>query len=429
MQKFPNPSVYRDILSQQHEEIAHIMKTLQIPIRHARSIDFLGSALKFVAGTPDHDDFAMLLTKQNTLIDNNNKQNKINSALQNRINELTNQINYINRHFSNNYEIKLIEKIPLFEFLSSRKNMITNFLNNIVLSIVLAKNDLINPLILDDIDFENLNKNENLPISISNLLLVTKIKVLQNSNVIHYILKVPKLSEYCTFLKIFPVSHSNKIVKLSVKNAAKCNHVTYPVSECVKTTTANICKPVVASDCTYELLNNDSASCPTENSHHLPPIQIIEDGTIILNDVYPTTIEEKQNMTIEGTILIEFNKSIKINDTVFNAKKNNTTLEAHPPKIMSMTFLDHEDKMSLPYLHKLNIENTNQIQSMSENLETHTTLWWSTIIMIIIIVIFIIIFFIFKLVTGRKRGSRQESISAEQIANIIANINNSNEDV
>lgn len=134
-------------------------------------------------------------------------------------------------------------------------------------------------------------------------------------------------------------------------------------------------------------------------------------------------------MTIEGTILIEFNKSIKINDTVFNAKKNNTTLEAHPPKIMSMTFLDHEDKMSLPYLHKLNIENTNQIQSMSENLETHTTLWWSTIIMIIIIVIFIIIFFIFKLVTGRKRGSRQESISAEQIANIIANINNSNEDV
>lgn len=422
MCKFAKPSLYRDILNQQHEEISHIMKTLQIPIRHARSIDFLGSALKFVAGTPDHDDYSMLLTKQNILIDNNNKQNKINSALQDRINELTNQINAINSKFTGNYEIKLIEKIPLFEYLANRNNMIINYLNNIVLSIVLAKSNLINPLILDDI--ENLNKNENLPVSISNLLLVTKIKVLQNSDVIHYILKVPKLSQFCTFLNLYPVSHNDSIIKLPVKNAAKCENVTYPVTECVKATTNNICRPII-SDCLHDLLNNDSASCATENSHHLPPIQVIDDGIIILNDVYPTTIEDKQKVTIEGTILIEFAESIKINDTAFNAKKNSIPLEAHPPKIMSMTFLEHENKISLPFLHKLNIENTNQIQQMSENLETHTTLWWLNIIIVITIVIFIILFCVYKSVMGRKRSH----ISAEQMDDIIANIGISKEDV
>lgn len=428
MFKFPKPSVYRDILNQQHEEIVHILKTLQVPIRHVRSIDFLGSALKFVAGTPDHDDYTMLLTKQNILIENNNKQTKINSALQDRINQLTDQINNINSRFSGNNVINLIEKIPLFEYLANRNNMIINYLNNLVLSIVLAKSNLINPLILDDIDIENLNKNENLPVSISNLLLVTKIKVLQNSDVIHYILKVPKLSQSCIFLNLYPVSHNDTIIKLPVINAAKCDNVTYPVSECIKTTTENICQPVV-SDCLHNLLNNDSASCATENSHHLPPIQVIDDGIIILNDVYPTTIEDKQKVTVEGTILIEFIESIKINDTMFNAKKNSIPLEAHPPKIMSMTFLDHENKISLPFLHKLNIENTNQIETMSENLATHTTLWWSNFVVIVAIVIFIILFFIYKLVMKIKRGPKQSSLSAEQMAHIMANIGVPNQDV
>lgn len=61
--KFSDSSMYRDILKQQHDEISHILRTLTIPSRHVRAIDFLGSALKFIAGTPDHDDYRLLLNK------------------------------------------------------------------------------------------------------------------------------------------------------------------------------------------------------------------------------------------------------------------------------------------------------------------------------------------------------------------------------
>lgn len=204
LSKFSDASIYQEILRQQHSEISHILTTLQIPSRHARAIDFLGSALKFVAGTPDHDDYKMLLTKQNFLIENNNKQNKINSALQKKINEITNQINQLRHHINVS---PVLDKTPIFQFIANRNNLAINYLNNIALSIVLAKNNLINPLILDEIDINELMEHENLQISISNLLLSTKIKVLQNDNIIHYILKIPNISKFCTFLTLFPVSH------------------------------------------------------------------------------------------------------------------------------------------------------------------------------------------------------------------------------
>lgn len=107
--KFSDSSIYRDILKQPHTEISHILKTLQIPARHSRSINFLGSALKYVAGTPDRDDYDILLTKQKFLIENNNKQNTINSALQNKIIEIANTINQLKNHINVN---SVLDKTP-----------------------------------------------------------------------------------------------------------------------------------------------------------------------------------------------------------------------------------------------------------------------------------------------------------------------------
>lgn len=229
------------------------------------------------------------------------------------------------------------------------------------------KNNLINPLILDEIDLNNLIEHENLQISISNILLVSKIKVLQNNDVIHYILKVPQISKFCDFLNIFPVSHNNKIVQIPTSTAAKCIDTSFPVNECVKTTTENIYKPLT-SPCMSDLLNSDVASCPTENSHHLLLIQQVNDGTIILNNVYPTTIIEKDNIVVRGTVLLIFSDTIQINKTVC--------------LLLTLIPLQHTDKISLPCLHELNIQNTDLITNINEDLESHTVLWWIAISLI-----------------------------------------------
>ena len=61
----------------------------------------------------------------------------------------------------------------------------------------------------------------------------------------------------CKYLKIYPVNHGDKIVRLEVNEAVSCNKTFVPIHECVVTTSERICKPTI-SKCLSELLNQYS---------------------------------------------------------------------------------------------------------------------------------------------------------------------------
>lgn len=58
-------------------------------------MNFLGTALKVIAGTPDFDDYQRLQMKQDILVDSNNKQYRINTHIKQKILEITEKINKI----------------------------------------------------------------------------------------------------------------------------------------------------------------------------------------------------------------------------------------------------------------------------------------------------------------------------------------------
>lgn len=152
---------------------------------------------------------------------------------------------------------------------------------------------------------------------------------------------------------------------------------------------------------------------------------------VILNDVYPTTIEDNKIITVKGTFLILFENTVKINNSIFiNHKKLFTKLEAHPPKLVTLTSLQHENKISLPYLHKLNTENTNLIQNINEDLETHTVLWWLTLALIVkLSVILLLVFLVKRACKNNKRGKKVSNImSMEELKSTIDSINTRLED-
>lgn len=76
-----------------HHERAQTMFTFSTIVefqkRHTRAINMLGTAWKYLAGTPDNDDLVMLSDNINKLIDNNDQQLTINKQLEVRINRLT----------------------------------------------------------------------------------------------------------------------------------------------------------------------------------------------------------------------------------------------------------------------------------------------------------------------------------------------------
>ncbi|XP_037928793.1 uncharacterized protein LOC119663208, partial [Teleopsis dalmanni] len=130
------------------------------------------------------------------LIENNNRQTNINSVIQNQINELTDRINDLKTAKNSDNSISKDEEI-LKQHIMNRNNYVINHLDNLALSVVLAKNNMINPLILDNVEINDLIDSENVPLSLNTILSVSDVKVLQNKEIILYVIKVPRINKYC----------------------------------------------------------------------------------------------------------------------------------------------------------------------------------------------------------------------------------------
>ena len=81
----------KKILQNDVVQMETLLTTLRTHHRQARSLNFLGTALKIIAGTPDFDDFNEVKFQQENLIESNNRHILINS----KINKLTDTVNLI----------------------------------------------------------------------------------------------------------------------------------------------------------------------------------------------------------------------------------------------------------------------------------------------------------------------------------------------
>jgi len=104
-------------------DIAHLrdmLDSLSVHHRVARSLDFLGTALKVVAGTPDAEDFENIKFTEARLIDAHKSQIEINTKTQVRINELTDTVNQLLKISKD----KQIDTGHLYEMLLTRNRII-----------------------------------------------------------------------------------------------------------------------------------------------------------------------------------------------------------------------------------------------------------------------------------------------------------------
>lgn len=154
--------------------------------------------------------------------------------------------------------------------------------------------------------------------SINNILQTSNISIFQKEDVIYFLIKVPFIKQYCSFLQVSPVIHDNAIVKVSTQHAAKCDDMIIPVTTCMNTGNGRICRET-KDPCLIQRLNNNSASCPTESADHVLDLVVISDGMLILNNVPPTLINEGYNITVKGTLLVTFSERVIVNGTEYSS--------------------------------------------------------------------------------------------------------------
>ena len=162
-----------------------LLNTLRIHHKKARSLNFLGTALEVVAGTPDFDDFQSTKFRQEQLIEANNRQVEINTKIISQLQNLTATINGIvdvTNKINVDTEKLYLYIIILYETLLARNRIAVISIENRILSVGLAKTNIIDLAILDNEEIESKIKNGNFAgTSVSEMMIMSSIKIYQNN--------------------------------------------------------------------------------------------------------------------------------------------------------------------------------------------------------------------------------------------------------
>lgn len=140
-----SPELHRDTALVNRIEV---LKNQLIIRRKKRSINFLGSALSFITGVPNHDDMIKIKQQSNDIVENNNKQRLINTHFE----KLLESFNYKTIH----QQVMLQEILKELEDLT----LTTNF----------AKNKNFYSASLNTEDIEKIIKLENSDIPVINIV-------------------------------------------------------------------------------------------------------------------------------------------------------------------------------------------------------------------------------------------------------------------
>lgn len=258
--------------------------------RNKRGLNFLGSAISFVTGMPDHDDMMEVRKKLNDLIENNNRLTMVNSHLQENL-----------EHLTGNSGERQLE--VLFEWLVSE-------LSQIIQTINLAKVGVLNTAVLNLQEVNQMAKSEkNFGAPLTEVLGHSTFKILRADSVYVLLIRYPKIEQKCMLYSVKPIE--KEMGKLELEEfAAYCNEKYSDVRDCRKYVSANICRQSKHT-CTQELLNKIGTKCSVVREH-MPAIEEVDGGKILIHGNHTVN-----NVTRRGTFLVLFNNSILVDDQNF----------------------------------------------------------------------------------------------------------------
>lgn len=356
---FPQ-SHMKKLLQADITQINRLIQTVNTHHRQARSLNAIGTVLKYIAGTPDHDDFERLTNTAEQLIDSQDRQFTINSELQKEINSLTDTVNKILR----TEKQKEIDTGHLYDILLARNRAIITELDNLITSIIFAKIGVVNPILLDSNEINSIVKNEHFAnLSVADVMAVAKIKILQYNNVIYFLIRYPTPKFICRKITILPVAQGHLMLHLEESTLAVCHNHTVAVRNC-SDSTPTFCLSSSATSCALQLMTRNTADCST-TFNNLAPVTMIGDGLVVINDQLAVVEENNEApVTINGTYLVVFKDHVKINNSLYYNENSTTPLRPETSWTSTINLTHHTDILSAPYLHHVNLQNLRHIRHL-----------------------------------------------------------------
>lgn len=337
-------------------------------------MNFIGSAWKWIAGNPDHEDYEIITNKMNNVLKNNNQQVIINQLYNDKINNITKIVNDINNAIQK--ESKISDQLILS--IQYKIRLMKEEIINIKYAIHWAKAGIINSLILSNSEIKlaiDTIEKENLPYSTPEEALdFSNIKIISNKSCLLYIVYIPLTTpEIFEKLLIKSVKKNNKITEIDYENIIKNHDNIYGIIKNCKTiNTVSICKrnnllDISNSTCLPNLLKSRPSKCNRTNNQHVPTIDELAEGVILLNQFDGNLGIEKEIQKLNGTYLIKFsNTSLAINNNIFTSREKATIQVL--PAILQPTpqEIQLREILSVQMIKDLHINNTERIELIQE---------------------------------------------------------------
>lgn len=383
-------SSFSDIINIKLREIKFILNSIHTKTyRSKRSIDFLGKAVKFVTGNLDADDLTFINTNLNelrrtgnTLIHQNNRQIKINSKFENRLNLINNAIKNqenVLRQIINNSDFATIENQKIL--IIFQLDTFLNTLKSIEYSIMLAKINIISKLILTPKEIEIIAqeiKDQGLQIhdldEASDYLTTT---VFYKEAALIISVNIPHL-HHTTYQKVImePLPLLNHTIKLVHKTVFINQHEIFAItSNCRENSQVTLCERsqlVEISDdpCEAPLLREQHGQCHLSEKPPTTETRMISPGTLLIITVHQdVTINSTcgvNNKTLTGIHLVTFhNCSLYVRNQLYENFElrfyQPTILPIQPIKIKAFEIDRH---INISELHELNIQNRQHLNTV-----------------------------------------------------------------
>lgn len=257
--------------------------------RYSRSLNFLGSALKFITGNPDHDDFIEMETAINKLINNNQKQRLVNSRFEKLIDELHNHT------LTNNLIIEQVYDQLIL----------------LVRTINAAKNNEYLTESLNIVDIKEVIQHELITVPIINILEYADVHIAGTGDLFIAIYKYPILNNHCKLFKITPISFRHGKIKTD-EQIAYCNKEYIRVTHCENYLGRYICQRNNETDtCIIPLLEDKNSKCTVIQEYNSALLEI-DEGLILLDGDH--TVENK---SITGTHLVTYTDKVNIDGILY----------------------------------------------------------------------------------------------------------------
>lgn len=335
-------------------KIEHSIEQLETHHKTKRSLDFIGTAVKFITGNPDAYDLREIKTVLNNIIENNNKQVIINEHFE----ELFKNI----RSYTNHRVLILRETLEQ--------------INNLLETINFAKKGTFVSKSIDIKDIREIVKNEKINVPVINILEYSEIHMLKYQDLYVTVFKYPIISHKCKFFKVVPLEFRHGKLVLD-SNIAQCKNF-LRVKKCKEFLNSNICKLVKIKDnCTTNVLENEESNCKVIQEQNEQVRQYTDDSIIVSGS------NKINNETVFGTHLIKISKSVIINDIEYRNEKE-TILQYAKNKNQDNIYINE----ILESESKLKFNNIKSLKKFILPLEQHPILYTFYTIILISIIMF-----------------------------------------